>query len=168
MAKTEEILQSQGALIQDTSTFSSKVKKTLKHLWNKETDFSEASIPSALQSHLKSKYGTFKETDKRLEEFMNSIASWIDTKVVDHQYSISMEIPEDLVDYKELIVNYLKSKGYIASEISANIPLEEFKNLKRTYIFVAFDNFDYAKNAKSVWQKEGGETPPHEENSSIG
>lgn len=123
----------------DTSTGVKKMVKNIKEGLKKLTQphkFEFKEIPDAHQAYLLSKYGKANDKEDRLCEYMGCIAEMMKYKHSIQEYALVHEIPEDLVEYKESILQFFISKGYTAVELSTVV-----EGLARHYLFIAFDNF---------------------------
>lgn len=123
----------------DTSTGVKKMVKNIKEGLKKLTfprKFEFKEIPDAHQAYLLSKYGKANDKEDRLCEYMDCIAEMLKYKHSIQEYALVHEIPEDLVEYKESILQFFISKGYTAVELSTVV-----EGLARPYLFIAFDNF---------------------------
>lgn len=132
----------------DTSTGVKKMVKNIKEGLKKLTqphklEFKE--IPDAHQAYLLSKYGKANNKEDRLCEFMGCIAETLKYKHSFREYALVHEIPDDLIEYKESILQFFVSKGYTAVELSTVI-----EGLTKPYLFIAFDNFIKTKENLSV------------------
>lgn len=134
----------------DTSTGVKKMVKNIKEGLMKLAQprkFEFKEIPDAQQAYLLSKYGKVNDKEYRLCEYMGCIAEILKHKHSIQEYALVYEIPEDLVEYKECILQFFISKGYTAVELSTVI-----EGLTRPYLFIAFDNF--LKTKESIIGKE--------------
>ena len=134
----------------DTSTGVKKMVKNIKEGLKKLTQphkFEFKEIPDAHQSYLLSKYGKVNNKEDRLCEFMGCIAETLKYKHSFQEYALVHEIPDDLIEYKENILQFFVSKGYTAVELSTVI-----EGLTKPYLFIAFDNF--IKTKESIVGKE--------------
>ena len=134
----------------DTSTGVKKMVKNIKEGLKKLTQphkFEFKEIPDAHQSYLLSKYGKVNNKEDRLCEFMGCIAETLKYKHSFREYALVHEIPDDLIEYKESILQFFVSKGYTAVELSTVI-----EGLTKPYLFIAFDNF--IKTKESIVGKE--------------
>ena len=123
----------------DTSTGVKKMVKNIKEGLKKLTQphkFEFKEIPDAHQAYLLSKYGKANNKEDRLCEFMGCIAETLKYKHSFREYALVHEIPDDLIEYKESILQFFVSKGYTAVELSSVI-----EGLAKPYLFIAFDNF---------------------------
>ena len=123
----------------DTSTGVKKMVKNIKECLKKLTQphkFEFKEIPDAHQAYLLSKYGKANNKEDRLCEFMGCIAETLKYKHSFREYALVHEIPDDLIEYKESILQFFVSKGYTAVELSTVI-----EGLTKPYLFIAFDNF---------------------------
>ena len=123
----------------DTSTGVKKMVKNIKEGLKKLTrphKFEFKEIPDANQAYLLSKYGKANNKEDRLCEFMGCIAETLKYKHSFREYALVHEIPDDLIEYKESILQFFVSKGYTAVELSSVI-----EGLAKPYLFIAFDNF---------------------------
>ena len=123
----------------DTSTGVKKMVKNIKEGLKKLTHprkFEFKEIPDAHQAYLLSKYGKANNKEDRLCEFMSCIAESLKYKHSFREYALVHEIPDDLIEYKESILQFFVSKGYTAVELSTVI-----EGLAKPYLFIAFDNF---------------------------
>ena len=123
----------------DTSTGVKKMVKNIKEGLKKLTQphkFEFKEIPDAHQAYLLSKYGKANNKEDRLCEFMGCIAETLKYKHSFREYALVHEIPDDLIEYKESILQFFVSKGYTAVELSTVI-----EGLTKPYLFIAFDNF---------------------------
>ena len=123
----------------DTSTGVKKMVKNIKECLKKLTQphkFEFKEIPDAHQAYLLSKYGKANNKEDRLCEFMSCIAESLEYKHNFREYALVHEIPDDLIEYKESILQFFVSKGYTAVELSTVI-----EGLTKPYLFIAFDNF---------------------------
>ena len=123
----------------DTSTGVKKMVKNIKEGLKKLTQphkFEFKEIPDAHQAYLLSKYGKANNKEDRLCEFMGCIAETLKYKHSFREYALVHEIPDDLIEYKESILQFFASKGYTAVELSSVI-----EGLAKPYLFIAFDNF---------------------------
>ena len=123
----------------DTSTGVKKMVKNIKECLKKLTQphkFEFKEIPDAHQAYLLSKYGKANNKEDRLCEFMGCIAETLKYKHSFREYALVHEIPDDLIEYKESILQFFVSKGYTAVELSTVI-----EGLAKPYLFIAFDNF---------------------------
>ena len=132
----------------DTSTGVKKMAKNIKECLKKLTQphkFEFKEIPDAHQAYLLSKYGKANNKEDRLCEFMGCIAETLKYKHSFREYALVHEIPDDLIEYKESILQFFVSKGYTAVELSTVI-----EGLTKPYLFIAFDNFIKTKENLSV------------------
>ena len=132
----------------DTSTGVKKMVKNIKECLKKLTQphkFEFKEIPDAHQAYLLSKYGKANNKEDRLCEFMGCIAETLKYKHSFREYALVHEIPDDLIEYKESILQFFVSKGYTAVELSTVI-----EGLTKPYLFIAFDNFIKTKENLSV------------------
>ena len=132
----------------DTSTGVKKMVKNIKECLKKLTQphkFEFKEIPDAHQAYLLSKYGKANNKEDRLCEFMSCIAELLKYKHNFREYALVHEIPDDLIEYKESILQFFVSKGYTAVELSTMI-----EGLAKPYLFIAFDNFIKTKENLSV------------------
>ena len=132
----------------DTSTGVKKMVKNIKECLKKLTQphkFEFKEIPDAHQAYLLSKYGKANNKEDRLCEFMGCIAETLKYKHSFREYALVHEIPDDLIEYKENILQFFVSKGYTAVELSSVI-----EGLAKPYLFIAFDNFIKTKENLSV------------------
>ena len=123
----------------DTSTGVKKMVKNIKECLKKLTQphkFEFKEIPDAHQAYLLSKYGKANNKEDRLCEFMGCITETLKHKHSFREYALVHEIPDDLIEYKESILQFFVSKGYTAVELSTVI-----EGLAKPYLFIAFDNF---------------------------
>ena len=123
----------------DTSTGVKKMVKNIKECLKKLTQphkFEFKEIPDAHQAYLLSKYGKANNKEDRLCEFMGCITETLKHKHSFREYALVHEIPDDLIEYKENILQFFVSKGYTAVELSTVI-----EGLTKPYLFIAFDNF---------------------------
>ena len=123
----------------DTSTGVKKMVKNIKECLKKLTQphkFEFKEIPDAHQAYLLSKYGKANNKEDRLCEFMGCITETLKHKHSFREYALVHEIPDDLIEYKESILQFFVSKGYTAVELSTVI-----EGLTKPYLFIAFDNF---------------------------
>ena len=123
----------------DTSTGVKKMVKNIKECLKKLTQphkFEFKEIPDAHQAYLLSKYGKANNKEDRLCEFMSCIGESLKYKHNFREYALVHEIPDDLIEYKESILQFFVSKGYTAVELSSVI-----EGLAKPYLFIAFDNF---------------------------
>lgn len=129
----------------DTSTGVKKMVKNIKEGLKKLAQprkFEFKEIPDAHQAYLLSKYGKANDKEDRLYEYMSCIAEMLKYKHSIREYALVHEIPEDLVEYKESILQFFISKGYTAVELSTVV-----EGLARPYLFIAFDNFHKTKES---------------------
>ena len=134
----------------DTSTGIKKMVKNIKEGLKKLTHprkFEFKEIPDAHQAYLLSKYGKANDKENRLCEYIGCIAEMLKYKHSIREYALVHEIPADLVEYKESILQFFISKGYTAVELSTVV-----EGLARPYLFIAFDNF--LKTKESIVDKE--------------
>lgn len=127
----------------DTSTGVKKMVKNIKEGLKKLTHphkFEFKEIPDANQAYLLSKYGKANNKEDRLCEFMGCIAETLKYKHSFREYALVHEIPDDLIEYKESILQFFVSKGYTAVELSTMI-----EGLAKPYLFIAFDHFNKTK-----------------------
>ena len=132
----------------DTSTGVKKMVKNIKECLKKLTQphkFEFKEVPDAHQAYLLSKYGKANNKEDRLCEFMGCIAETLKYKHSFREYALVHEIPDDLIEYKESILQFFVSKGYTAVELSTVI-----EGLTKPYLFIAFDNFIKTKENLSV------------------
>lgn len=123
----------------ETSTGVKKMVKNIKEGLKKLTHphkFEFKEFPDARQSYLLSRYGKANNKEDRLCEFMGCIAETLKYKHNFREYALVHEIPDDLIEYKESILQFFVSKGYTAVELSTVI-----EGLAKPYLFIAFDNF---------------------------
>lgn len=114
-------------------------------------EFDGIKVPFAHEAYLKSKYGNVFSNEKRVDSFMVDIADKIESRNANNKYVLIEEIPWDISEFSEHIINFFRNKGYIANDMSTLV-----EGLTRHYLFLAWDNFHLAQDSINI---SGSEKP---------
>lgn len=136
--------------VQDSSTGGTKasIKSFFKKMTTGQT-FDDKKVPMAYKAFLMSKYGRIADNNKRVDEFMTHICDLITARNDKNKFFITEEIPEDIIEYKEILIDFFRRKGYICIDLA-----EKLEGLSTSYLFLEWGDFHRCQKACSEIESE--------------
>lgn len=115
-------------------------KSFIRRIFGKDFNLSEDNqVPTSNDTYLQTRYGHVDNQNKRLENLMADIMEVIKEKQNRNEYACVKEIPYDLFQYEDAIVEMFKSKGYYCCSIKKTDKID----VSRDYIFICWDTFHH-------------------------